>query len=116
MRIVIIRRCWLATAGCLCAAATILCVAANPMAVGAAAEHKALPIYSVAVPGNEKVVALTFDAAWGDVRMRQFGFVPDCRISMGIKVCFRQFCTVCKNGVRVAGTRWALAGLSSDAS
>lgn len=67
MRIVIIRRSWLAAAGCLCAAAAILWVTANPMAVGAAAEQKSLPIYSVAVPGEEKVAALTFDAAWGDV-------------------------------------------------
>lgn len=87
MRIFLFRRSWVTAGLCLTAAAVMLWVVSNPAAIGAAAQQKALPIYSVALPGEEKVAAITFDAAWGDVRMRQFGFVPDCSIFMGNRDC-----------------------------
>lgn len=77
MRIVIIRRKWFTALGCACAAALILWVVGNPSAIGAAAQQRALPIYSVEVPGGEQVAAITFDAAWDDVRMRQFRLVSE---------------------------------------
>lgn len=67
MRILLFRRKWFTTAGCLCAAAAILWVVSNPAAIGAAARSKVLPIYRVEVPEEEQLAAITFDAAWDDV-------------------------------------------------
>ena len=67
MHIVLFRRKWFTTAGCLCAAAAILWAVNHPAVLGTAAHPKALPIYSVAVPGAKKLAAITFDAAWDDV-------------------------------------------------
>ncbi len=71
MRIIVLRRKWAAAAGCLCAAVAMFWVVSHPAAVGAAAEQRPLPVYCVEVPEGEKQIALTFDAAWGDVRVRQ---------------------------------------------
>ena len=60
---------WLGAAGCALAAAVMLYVAGNPPAVGAAATQRQLPIYCV--QKDYKVASLSFDAAWGDVRVRQ---------------------------------------------
>ena len=76
MQIILFKRNRITTALCLGAAAAILWMVCHPAAIGAAGQQRALPIYSVAVPGEEKVAAITFDAAWGDVRMRQSGIVP----------------------------------------
>jgi hypothetical protein len=70
MRIFLFKRRWLTTLGCLCASALIVWMVSNPGAIGAAAQNRALPVYRVAVPEGEKVAAITFDAAWDDVRMR----------------------------------------------
>ena len=43
----------------------------SPRVVGASATERQLPIYCVQRDG--KCVSLTFDAAWGDVRVRQRG-------------------------------------------
>ena len=51
----------------LLAAATFTLVY-SPRVVGASATTRQLPIYCVQRDG--KYVSLTFDAAWGDVRMR----------------------------------------------
>lgn len=67
MRILVFKRKWFTMAGCLCAAILILWVVNNPAVIGTAAASKALPIYSVALPGEEKLAAITFDAAWDDV-------------------------------------------------
>ena len=40
----------------------------NPAIVGVAASQRKLPIYST--QREDKVVALSFDAAWGNVRVR----------------------------------------------
>jgi hypothetical protein len=40
-----------------------------PAAVGAATTNRQLPIYCV--QRDQKMVSLSFDAAWGDVRVRQ---------------------------------------------
>ena len=77
MHIFLFRRRWLATLGCLCGAAVILWVVSNPGAIGAAARTRVLPVYRVAVPEGRKLAAITFDAAWDDVRMRHFRKVTE---------------------------------------
>ena len=68
-KIVFLRRKMLAAVGCLAAAFLMCWAAASPRAVGVAATDRQLPIYCVW--RDQKVVSLTFDAAWGDVRVRQ---------------------------------------------
>ena len=68
-KIVFLRRKMLAALGCLAAAFLMCWAAASPRAVGAAATQRQLPIYCV--QKDYKVVSLSFDAAWGDVRVRQ---------------------------------------------
>lgn len=47
----------------------IFWVVNSPAIVGVSASARELPIYSV--QRDNKAVSLTFDAAWGDVRVRQ---------------------------------------------
>ena len=68
-KIVFLRRKVLAAVGCLAAAFLMCWVAASPKAVGAVATDRQLPIYCVR--RDQKVVSLTFDAAWDDVGARQ---------------------------------------------
>lgn len=71
MKIFVIRRQWWTTAGCLCIAAAMFWVVSHPAAIGAAGATRQLPIYCVQVPEEEeKKVAISFDAAWGDVTLR----------------------------------------------
>ena len=61
----------LITAGCaLVLAAAIFYVVNYPASVSAAATTRQLPIYSV--ERSQKVCAISFDAAWGDAKVRQF--------------------------------------------
>lgn len=66
MKLLLIRRKLLTTAACLLAAAGMFYVVNHPAIVGASATTRQLPVYCVA--RDQKVAALTFDAAWGDVR------------------------------------------------
>ncbi len=50
------------------AVALIFWTVNSPAIVGAAASQRKLPIYST--QRDDKVVALSFDAAWGNVRVR----------------------------------------------
>ena len=68
LKIVFLRRKVLAAVGCLAAAFLMCWAAASPRAVGAAATDRQLPIYCV--QKDYKVVSLTFDAAWNNVRVR----------------------------------------------
>ena len=68
-KIVFLRRKVLAAVGCLAAAFLMCWVSASPKVVGAAATQRQLPIYCV--QKDYKVVSLSFDAAWGDGRVRQ---------------------------------------------
>ena len=61
------RRRWKAL-GCLMLAAAIFYAVNFPAAVGAAATKRQLPIYCV--QRDQKMVAISFDAAWGDVILR----------------------------------------------
>ena len=53
---------------CLCLAALMFYFANYPAAVGASATTRQLPIYCV--QRDQKLVSISFDAAWGNVRMR----------------------------------------------
>lgn len=64
MKIYVLRRGRWAAAGCLLVAAAMFWVVSHPAAVGAAAVQRELPIYYV--QSEEKKVALSFDAAWGN--------------------------------------------------
>lgn len=70
-RVILLRRRHLAVPAallCICA----LCLVANlPAYVSAAATTRQLPIYCV--EREQKVCALSFDAAWGDARVRALG-------------------------------------------
>lgn len=66
MRIYVFKRQWWTTGCCLCVAAAMFWVVSHPGAVGAAATQRELPIYSVEEPEDEKLVAISFDAAWGN--------------------------------------------------
>ena len=68
-KIIYLRRKVIAAVGCVAAAFLMCWMAASPKAVGAATTERQLPIYCV--QRDQKVVSLSFDAAWGDVRVRQ---------------------------------------------
>ncbi len=69
VRILLIRRTWWTAAACLCLAAVMFYVVNYPAAIGAAAAARQLPIYCV--QRDQKLVSISFDAAWGDVRQRR---------------------------------------------
>ena len=66
--VIYLKRKILAAAGCMAAALLMCWVSASPKVVGAAATERQLPIYCV--QRDQKVVSLSFDAAWGDSRVR----------------------------------------------
>lgn len=69
MKIFVLRRRLLTAAACAVAALGMFWLVSHPNAVGAAATERQLPIYCVQT--EEKVVALTFDAAWGNEDTQQ---------------------------------------------
>lgn len=56
--------------GCALAAAVMLGAVNAPAVVGASAAQRQLPIYCV--QRDQKMISISFDAAWGDVILRQF--------------------------------------------
>lgn len=56
---------WTAAA-CLCVAAIMFYLVNYPTAVGASASNRQLPIYCV--QRDQKLVSISFDAAWADAR------------------------------------------------
>lgn len=70
IRIVLVKKKWWTAIACLCLAALIFGVVNYyPAAVGASAAVRQLPIYCV--QRDQKLISISFDAAWGDVRERQ---------------------------------------------
>ena len=69
MKLYLIRRRVFTAGLCLLAAAAMLYVVNHPAIVGASATTRQLPIYCVA--RDQKVAALTFDAAWGNEDTQQ---------------------------------------------
>ena len=68
VRIIYIGKQWWTTLACLCLAAVMFYVVNYPAAVGASAATRQLPIYCV--QRDQKLVSISFDAAWGDVILR----------------------------------------------
>lgn len=68
-RILILHRKWFGAMGCVLAAALMFCAVHYPAAVGAYAAQRQLPIYCVET--DQKVLSLTFDAAWGNEDTQQ---------------------------------------------
>ena len=66
VRFFVVQKAWWTAAACLCAAALMFYVVNYPAAVGAAAASRQLPIYCV--QREQKLVSISFDAAWGDVK------------------------------------------------
>ena len=69
VRILLLRRKWWTAGLCLFLAAAMLYVVNYPPAVGTAAATRQLPIYCV--QRDQKMVAISFDAAWGNEDTRQ---------------------------------------------
>ena len=69
IKIWFIGRRWWSACACLCLAAVMFYVVNYPAAVGASASARQLPIYCV--QRDQKLVAVSFDAAWGDAILRQ---------------------------------------------
>lgn len=69
MKIFVFRRGLLTVLACAAIALGMVWLVSHPNAVGAAATERQLPIYCV--QKEEKVVALTFDAAWGNEDTQQ---------------------------------------------
>ena len=68
-KVIYLSRKLLAAAACAAAAAMMIWVVNNPAVVGASAATRQLPIYCV--QKDYKVLSISFDAAWGDVILRQ---------------------------------------------
>ena len=68
VKVFLLKRKWFAVAGCLLAAAVMLGVVNAPAVVEAAAAKRQLPIYCV--QRDQKMLSISFDAAWGDVIIR----------------------------------------------
>ncbi len=68
IKIFFVEKRWWSTAACLCLAAVMFYVVNYPAAVGASAAARQLPIYCV--QRDQKLVSISFDAAWGDVILR----------------------------------------------
>lgn len=68
MKVVLLKRKLCSAALCLLAAVGIFYLVNFPPAVGAAATTRQLPIYCV--QRDQKMVSVSFDAAWGDVILR----------------------------------------------
>ncbi|NCB62989.1 MAG: hypothetical protein EOM52_05150 [Clostridia bacterium] len=64
MKMFLLRRKILTAIACILAAAAMFYIVNHPAIVGAAATTRQLPIYCV--QKDQKVIAISFDAAWGD--------------------------------------------------
>ena len=71
MKVFLLKRKLLTVLACALAAAAIFCAVHYPAAVSAAAADRQLPMYCV--QRDQKMVAISFDAAWGDVILRTLG-------------------------------------------
>ena len=67
--IFLLKKKWVALAGALALAAGIFYAVNYPAAVAAGTTQRQLPIYCVD-RGEQKLCSISFDAAWGDVRVR----------------------------------------------
>ena len=75
VRIFLLKRKWWTAAACLCLGLAMLCVVNYPVAVGASATTRQLPIYCV--QRDQKMVSISFDAAWGNEDTQQLIDIMD---------------------------------------
>ena len=68
MKLFLVKRKILTAVACLLVAAGMFYIVNHPAIVGAAATTRQLPIYCV--QRDQKVLSISFDAAWGDVIIR----------------------------------------------
>lgn len=71
MKYVILRRRRLVLLACALLAAAMFALVNAPAVAEASASSRQLPIYCV--QRDQKMLAISFDAAWGDVRLRHPG-------------------------------------------
>ena len=71
MKLFLVRRKLITAVACLLLAAGMFYVVNHPAIVGASATTRQLPIYCV--QRDQKVLSISFDAAWGDDRLRSLG-------------------------------------------
>ena len=73
VRVFLIRKKVALAIGALLAATAIFCAVNVPAAITAVAAARQLPIYSVdrSSEDGKKYCAISFDAAWGDAKVRQ---------------------------------------------
>lgn len=69
LQILSVRKNWWTAAVCLCLAAAMFYIVNYPAAVGASATTRQLPIYCV--QRDQKLVSISFDAAWGNEDTQQ---------------------------------------------
>ena len=69
VRIYVVRRSWWTAALCLILAAAMFYVVNYPAAVGVSAAARQLPIYCV--QRDQKLLSISFDAAWGNEDTQQ---------------------------------------------
>ena len=74
MKYVILRRRRLVLLACALLAAAMFALVNAPAVAEASASSRQLPIYCV--QRDQKMLAISFDAAWGDVRLRHPGLIP----------------------------------------
>ena len=71
VKVILLRRRLLSLGGCLLAALGIFSMVNFPTAVGVSAATRQLPIYCV--QRDQKLVSISFDAAWGNAILRTLG-------------------------------------------
>ena len=69
MKFILLKRKVLSLVVCLLCAVAMFYIVNHPAVIGAAATTRQLPIYCV--QRDQKVVSLSFDAAWGNAILRQ---------------------------------------------
>lgn len=80
-KLIVLRRRWLTLGAAALCAAAIFGAVSVPAAVSASVATRQLPIYCV--ERDQKVCSISFDAAWGDGRVRQLilsQILESCRV------------------------------------
>lgn len=72
MKMILFKRKRVTTLVCLLVAAAMFFAVNHPMAAGVTATSRQLPIYCV--QRDQKMISISFDAAWGNDSLRQFNF------------------------------------------
>ena len=74
MKLFLLKRKTMAALACVLAAGLVFAAVNSPLTVGAAAAKRQLPIYCV--QRDQKMISISFDAAWGDGIIRRSNPMP----------------------------------------